>query len=144
MSVRTAKGDGKRFELQVYYDLLKKFPKSKFYVDKDIHLDIGIQVDFLVKDENNIVQVVEAKGGDHPIRKDGGARRTDNVKKALANASLYKGLNPNSRFVAYFSYPPIPGSDSDKMIENAILLKYFDQVIYINPEYGNTLENFYG
>jgi len=106
MSVRTAKSVGKNFELQVQHDLLKIFSKKHFVIEKDVHLDIGIQVDFLVKDEFGIIEVVEAKGGDHPIRKDGGARRTDNVKKAIANASLYKGIFPNSRFVVYFSYKP--------------------------------------
>jgi hypothetical protein len=145
MSVRTAKSVGKNFELQVQHDLLKIFSKKHFVIEKDVHLDIvGIQVDFLVKDEFGIIEVVEAKGGDHPIRKDGGARRTDNVKKAIANASLYKGIFPNSRFVVYFSYKPLPDSDSDKMINNALSLKYFDDVKYILPEYGNNLEQFYG
>mgnify|MGYP003340478695 CR=1 FL=1 len=146
MSVRTAKSDGKKFELQVYHDLIKKFPISKYAIEKDVHLDdVGIQVDFLVKTNNNkIVLVVEAKGGDSLTRKDGGARRTDNVKKALANGSLYKGIYPKSKFAAYFSYAPTSNSDSDKMIKNALALKYFDEVNYISPEITNTLEQYYG
>ena len=145
MSVRRAKSVGKKFELQVYHDLVSIFPESIHAIEKDVHLDlVGIQVDFLVKKNKDIIQVVEAKGGDHPTRKDGGARRTDNVKKALANAALYKGMFPKSKFVAYFSYPPISGSDSDKMIQNAITLKYFDDVRYISPECEHSLENFLG
>ena len=77
-------------------------------------------------------------------RKDGGARRTDNVKKALANGSLYKGMYPESRFAVYFSYAPTMNSDSDKMIKNGLALKYFDEVNYITPEISNTLEEYYG
>jgi len=142
MSVRRAKSVGKKFEMQVYHDLIKIYPKPNYEIEKDIHLDIGIQLDFLVKNEEGTILAVEAKGGDHPTRKDGGAKRTDNVKKALANGCLYKGLFPDSVFAVYFSYEPTPGSDSDKMIQNAIKLKYFDIVKYISPEYENSLEGF--
>jgi len=143
MSVRTAKQDGKRFELQVYHQLIKQYSKPQYEIEKDVHLkEVGITVDYLIKNENGIVLAVEAKGGDHPTRKDGGAKRTDNVKKAIASGALYKGMYPSSTFVAYFSFPPNENSDSETSISVALNKKYFDDVVYISPEPENNIEIF--
>ena len=87
----------------------------------------GCEVDFLADNK----EYIEAKGGYSGDGKRPGAKRTDNVKKAVANAALIKIHYPNIYFVAYFSSKPKKGGSSDQMIQTALDGKLFDEVRYI-------------
>lgn len=87
----------------------------------------GCEVDFLADNK----EYVEAKGGYDGGKKRPGAKRTDNVKKAIANAALIKIHHPDIYFVAYFSSKPKKGGSSDQMIKTALDGKLFDEVRYI-------------
>lgn len=87
----------------------------------------GCEVDFLADNK----EYVEAKGGYDGGKKRPGAKRTDNVKKAVASAALIKIHLPHIYFVAYFSSKPKKGGSSDQMIQTALDGKLFDEVRYI-------------
>ena len=72
----------------------------------------------------------EAKGGQKGFKKRPGAKRTDNVKKAIANAALIKSKHPQIYYVIYFSSMPKSGSYSDEMINTALENKIVDEVRY--------------
>lgn len=92
--------------------------------------DTGCEVDFLFEDDKGKVYI-ECKGGSRGIRKRPGAERTDNVKKAIANAALIKAAIPDAYYIVYFSAPPKLDSYSDKMIKLALKHKILDEVIYL-------------
>lgn len=87
----------------------------------------GCEVDFLADNK----EYVEAKGGYDGGKKRPGAKRTDNVKKAIANAALIKIHHPDIYFVAYFSSRPKKGGSSDQMIQTALDGNLFNEVRYI-------------
>ena len=89
--------------------------------------EIGVEFDFFYE-LDGVDHYIECKGGKN---KTPGAERTDNVKKALANGALLKTIQPNARYIGYFSFPPKPNSRSHYMIEAALKAKYFDEVHYI-------------
>lgn len=89
----------------------------------------GCEVDFVATDGNR-TEYVEAKGGQKGHKKRPGAKRTDNVKKAIANAALIKAEYPNYYYVVYFSSKPKPGSYSDEMINTALKHGIIDEVRY--------------
>lgn len=89
----------------------------------------GCEVDFVVND-NGRVEYIEAKGGQKGSKKRPGAKRTDNVKKAIANAALIKAEYPGIYYVVYFSAKPKPGSYSDEMINTALKNGIVDEVRY--------------
>jgi hypothetical protein len=74
---------------------------------------------------------VECKGGKEGEKKRPGAKRTDNVKKAIANGSLMKKVYESMYYVVYFSDTPEPGSYSDEMINIALKYKIIDEVRYL-------------
>ena len=90
----------------------------------------GCEVDFLARNDVKTWHV-EAKGGKPGKNKRPGAKRTDNVKKAVANASLIKAIYPDVYFVVYFSSRPKLKTYSREMIDTARAAKLFDEVIYI-------------
>ena len=92
--------------------------------------DLGIEVDFTYKTTYDTVYI-EAKGGERGEKKRPGAKRTDNVKKAIANGALIKADNPNIRYIVYFSDLPKHGSSSHKMIKKAIAAGYVDAFKYL-------------
>lgn len=122
-----SKKSGDEFEGIVYADLVSRgFTKiEKNYVFENI----GCEVDFRAHGE--VFEYVECKGGKDGDNKRPGARRTDNVKKAIANGALIKLYN-TLRYVVYFSARPEPGSYSDKMINAALKNKIIDEVRYID------------
>ena len=85
----------------------------------------------LVGSEMCIRDSGEAKGGNPGGKKRPGAQRTDNVKKAICNGALLKAVNPNARYVIYFSARPKEGNSSDEMIKTALSAGYVDEVRYI-------------
>ena len=122
-----SKKSGDEFESIVYADLISRgFTKiEKNYVFENI----GCEVDFRAHGET--FEYVECKGGKDGDNKRPGAKRTDNVKKAIANGALIK-LSHTLKYVVYFSAKPDPGSYSDKMIKTALKNKIIDEVRYID------------
>lgn len=122
-----SKKSGDEFESIVYADLVSRgFTKiEKNYVFENI----GCEVDFRAHGET--FEYVECKGGKDGDNKRPGARRTDNVKKAIANGALIK-LSNTLQYIVYFSARPEPGSYSDKMIKTALNNKIIDEVRYID------------
>lgn len=121
-------GDG--FEAIVLQDL-----KSRGFenIEKNVYMvGTGCEVDFLAKGLR--YEYVECKGGLEGDKKRPGAKRTDNVKKAIANGSLMKKIYETMYYVVYFSDTPEPGSYSDQMINVALKHKIIDEVRYLKPQ----------
>lgn len=99
-------------------------------VEKNVFIPgAGIEIDFYANE-----QYVEAKGGYEGDKKRPGAKRTDSVKKAIANGALLKAVNPEAYYIVYFSSKPRPGGSSDQMISTALSSKIIDEVRYIEVE----------
>ena len=123
-----SKKSGDAFEGIVFDDLLQKNFKT---IWEDVEIpDTGCEVDFIAQSWQ-FTEYIEAKGGIEGEKKRPGAKRTDNVKKAIANGALIKSVEPNAYYVIYFSAQPEPGSYSDKMITAALKAKFIDEVRYI-------------
>ena len=90
----------------------------------------GCEVDFAYNFRGTQVYV-EAKGGLQGEGKRPGAKRTDNVKKAIANAALIKSRYPETRYIVYFSDLPKYGSSSHKMLKTAVRAGFIDSVRYL-------------
>lgn len=127
-----SKKSGDEFEDLVFQDLksrgFNQITKNVFFPDS------GCEIDFVACGSNNKIEFVESKGGKVADGKRPGAQRTDNVKKAIANAALVKAVSPSTYFVVYFSAKPFTGSSSAKMIEVALCHKIIDEVRYITNE----------
>lgn len=126
-----SKLSGDRFESLVLQDLKRLGIKK---INRHVILDeIGVEADFAFKDSVSRQFYVEAKGGEPGENKRPGAKRTDNVKKAIANGALIKAEYPDAQFVVYFSDLPKHGGSSHKMIKQAIRAGYIDSVRYLIP-----------
>jgi len=124
-----SKKSGDLFEDMVLEDLSRTGIKK---IDKHVILqDVGVEADFAYKDIVGRQFYIEAKGGEAKGNKRPGARRTDNVKKAIANGALIKASYPDVQFVVYFSELPKFNSSSHKMLKNAIKAGYVDAVRYL-------------
>jgi len=124
-----SKKSGDEFEAIVEKDLRSRgFTKivKNFYVPLT-----GCEVDFLAETEAGEVEYVESKGGNAGEKKRPGAKRTDNVKKAIANAALIKARYPDIKYVIYFSAHQDPRTYSDEMIKTAIEFGLVDEVRYM-------------
>lgn len=120
---------GGEFEDLVYEDLINR---GFTEIQQDVHMvGSGCEVDFIA----NSLEFVECKGGRKGLGKRPGAKRTDNVKKAIANAALIKVHYPNIYYVTYFSAKPKVGSYSEEMINTAIDSGIIDEVRYIRYNY---------
>lgn len=123
-----SKRSGDEFESKVLIDL------SRFGctgITKNVIIaETGCEVDFAYSYRGTQVYV-EAKGGLQGEKKRPGAKRTDNVKKAIANAALIKSLNPETQYIVYFSDLPKYGSSSHKMLNTAIRAGFIDSVRYL-------------
>lgn len=124
-----SKKSGDDFESLVLQDLmLRGFTE----VDKNVYMiGTGCEVDFVAKGER--FEYIECKGGKEGEKKRPGAKRTDNVKKAIANGSIMKKIYETMYYVVYFSDTPEPGSYSDEMINIALKYKIIDEVRYLKP-----------
>lgn len=124
-----SKKTGTEFELLVKCDLTNKgynlLPK------KTKINEIGVDVDYIAE-KDGVIEYGEAKGGKTGKKKRPGAKRTDNVKKAICNGALLKWKDPNYRYVVYFSDTPVKGSSSDQMIEAALRANFIDEVRYLS------------
>ena len=124
-----SKKSGDKFESLVLNDLKRSGIKK---IKKNVKIDnLGVEVDFAFKDIADRQFYIEAKGGEDGEGKRPGARRTDNVKKAIANGALIKAEYPDVQFMVYFSELPKYGSSSHKMIKGAIKAGYIDAVRYL-------------
>ena len=122
-----SKKSGDEFEELVLNDLINR---GFGPFDRSYHFEgIGCEVDFRAHSPIRF-EYVEAKGGNPGEFKRPGAKRTDNVKKAIANGALIKTSN-DIYYVVYFSSKPEPGSYSDQMINTALKHKIVDEVRYI-------------
>jgi len=123
-----SKHSGDAFEEIVLEDIVRSGHKN---IKRRIVLDdIGVEVDFAY-DTSSGQTYVEAKGGERGEKKRPGAKRTDNVKKAIANGALIKALYPEIKYIVYFSDLPKHGSSSHKMIKGAIRAGYVDAFKYL-------------
>jgi hypothetical protein len=123
-----SKKSGDEFEDMVLEDL-----ENSGYKDIKKHIilkDLGIEVDFAYRTSSSQVYV-EAKGGEAGEKKRPGAKRTDNVKKAIANGALIKSEYPDIKYIVYFSDLPKFGSSSHKMMKKAIVAGYVDAFKYL-------------
>jgi hypothetical protein len=126
-----SKKSGDAFEELVYQDLVNRGFSD---IQPNVYIEgAGCEIDFLATQHAwDKIEYVEAKGGLDGEGKRPGAKRTDNVKKAIANGSLIKSLHPDIYYVVYFSSTPSAGYASE-MIETALEYKVIDEVRYILP-----------
>jgi len=115
---------GGEFETQVYNDLvIRQYP----HILKNVFIpEAGVEIDFI--SGNNYI---EAKGGESGGNKRPGAKRTDNVKKAIANGALLKAIYPDAYYIVYFSAKPDAGLSAETMINLALAHNIIDEVRYI-------------
>lgn len=125
-----SKRSGDRFEDLVLEDLERFGAKN---IKRHVVLkDIGVEADFAFKDNLGRQFYIEAKGGESGEKKRPGAKRTDNVKKAIANGALIKA-SLDAQFIVYFSDLPKFGGSSHKMLKNAVRAGFVDSVRYLIP-----------
>lgn len=121
-----SKKSGDEFEELVLEDLRNRGFTN---IDRSYYFPAtGCEVDFRCHGDR--FEHVEAKGGKDEPGKRPGAKRTDNVKKAIANGALIK-TTYDIYYVVYFSARPEPGSYSDEMINKALKYKIIDEVRYL-------------
>lgn len=124
-----SKKSGDAFEDLVLNDLISRGFTD---IEKNVYMmNTGCEVDYLAKGER--YEYVECKGGLEGEKKRPGAKRTDNVKKAIANGSIIKTIYEQIYYVVYFSDTPEPNSYSDQMINQAVKHKIIDEVRYLKP-----------
>lgn len=124
----TSKQIGDDFEMSVLKDLEQR---GFNLISRNVHMKgTGCEVDFLARNDSKTWHV-EAKGGKPGTGKRPGAKRTDNVKKAVANAALIKAVYKDVYFVVYFSSRPKLKTYSREMIDTARAANLFDEVIYL-------------
>jgi hypothetical protein len=124
-----SKKSGDDFESLVLADLYKR---GFVNIKKNVYMaNTGCEVDFVAQGER--FEYIECKGGKEGEKKRPGAKRTDNVKKAIANGSIMKKIYDSMYYVVYFSDEPEPNSYSDEMIKIALKYKIIDEVRYLKP-----------
>jgi hypothetical protein len=124
-----SKKSGDDFEALVLQDLISRGFTD---IEKNVYMPAsGCEVDFLAKGTK--YEYVECKGGKQGDYKRPGAKRTDNVKKAIANGSLMKKIYETMYYVVYFSDTPDKDSYSEQMINIALKYKIIDEVRYLKP-----------
>jgi hypothetical protein len=124
-----SKKSGDQFEEVVMSKLMND---GYAFIKRNVFIpEAGVEVDFFADGH-----YIEAKGGNDGDKKRPGAKRTDSVKKAIANGALIKAVKPDAHYKVYFSSLPILNSSSDIMIKVALNAKIIDEVVYIeNPLY---------
>jgi predicted AAA+ superfamily ATPase len=124
-----SKKSGDDFESLVLEDLYRRGFTT---IKKNVYMaNTGCEVDFVAQGE--VFEYIECKGGKEGEKKRPGAKRTDNVKKAIANGSIMKKVYESMYYVVYFSDTPETGSYSDEMINIALKYKIIDEVRYLKP-----------
>jgi hypothetical protein len=127
-----SKKSGDEFEDIVYSDLISRGFTN---ITKNFYVPLtGCEVDFFAIMPDGSFEYVESKGGKSGDKKRPGAKRTDNVKKAICNGALLKAKHPNVCYVIYFSAKPKPGNSSEEMLNTAIEFGFVDEVRYLSYE----------
>ena len=122
-----SKKSGDAFEDIVLADLIARGFSE---IQKNVYMiGTGCEVDYLAKGDR--YEYIECKGGLEGEKKRPGAKRTDNVKKAIANGCLIKTIYSEAYYVVYFSDTPEPNSYSDQMINQALKHKIINEVRYL-------------
>lgn len=130
-----SKKSGDAFEDLVFLDLQAR---GFLDIDRNVFMQgTGCEVDFFAKGDK--CEYVECKGGLEGDKKRPGAKRTDNVKKAIANGAIMKTIYEYMYYVVYFSDTPEPGSYSDQMLTQALKYKIIDEVRYLLPQQNNLM-----
>lgn len=118
-----------------FEDLVLKDLKDRGFeiISRNVYFEeIGCEFDFVTGNH-----YIEAKGGFEGVFKRPGAKRTDNVKKAIANCALLSTLDIDRHTVIYFSSKPKINSSSDLMIKAAIKAGFISEVRYLTTEKDN-------
>jgi len=125
-----SKKSGDAFEELVCTDL---FSRGFDYISRNFYVEgAGCEVDFIAHNSLlNITEYVEAKGGLDGERKRPGAKRTDNIKKAIANGALIKCVDKDINYIVYFSSYPSNGYCSE-MISTALKNLIINETRYID------------
>lgn len=124
-----SKKTGDKFEQAIIKDLTND--GHTIIIQHKFYPDIGIEIDLeTYSNSEKRFEKHEYKGGEPGANKRPGAKRTDNVKKAIANGALLKTIEPDAYYVVYFSEQPDPNSSSEKMINAALKNKIIDEVRY--------------
>ena len=132
-----SKKSGDEFEDVVMSDLIAKNYSN---IERNVFIsNAGIEIDFLADNH-----YVEAQGGNDGDNKRPGAKRTDSVKKAIANGALLKAIIPDAHYIVYFSSKPVPESSSDNMIKTALNAKIIDEVIYLEKAINEVFDGLFG
>ena len=123
---------GNEFESAVAEELSALYDLDDDEIAKITLPDLGIELDYFILTDDG-VECGEAKGGRPGPNKRPGAKRTDNVKKAIANGAILQHVFPDLKYVVYFSAEPNEGSSSQQMILHALDAGFIDEVRYLNP-----------
>lgn len=134
--------DGREFEnVVIAHEILRN---NSHIVSRDLSIpECGIEMDIVMdvplhdmcgKYIKTLRKYAQVKGGKPGEGKRPGAKRTDSVKKAIADGFLLKATKPDSWYTVYFSEEPKQGSYSEAMINTAVLAGVIDEVCYIGYE----------
>ncbi len=88
--------------------------------------EVGVEIDQEAVSPNGVLVWFEYKGSIQGHRP--GLRRTDTMKKAIANGALLRGLADPAPYVVVTSHLPEAGSGA-AMLEAALRLRYFADVV---------------
>lgn len=127
---------GKMFEY-AFYHLIKQ--KYGFNMERDVELkracmsrggklDFGVFKKGETPSENTVICGIEAKGSDPNSSKRPALVRTDTIKKAIANAYLFKKIYPKLPFFIVTNVLPRSGNSQCMMnvAETDIVTKFID------------------
>lgn len=89
-------------------------------------VEVGVEIDAVATSPAGVAVWFEYKGSIQGTRP--GLRRTDTLKKAIANGALLRGLASARPYVVITSHLPTAGS-GDAMLRTALELGYLDDVV---------------
>lgn len=131
--------DGREFENRVILHEVEEF--NSILISRDTLIsNTGVEIDAVMEvplaDKSGsysktLTKYIQAKGGKPGAGKKPGAKRTDSVKKAIAEGTLLKQAMPDCWFTIYFSEEPANGSYSDMMIKTALAAGVVDEIKYL-------------
>ena len=93
--------------------------KNPHFQGKKKFTEVGLDADFHYI-ENEILYVIECKAYNQ--------KRTDCIKKAIANAFCIKQEAPDCKFILYLGATPTPKTAGDKMLKAALQAGVLDRV----------------
>ena len=90
--------------------------------------DLGVEIDRVAASPRSRAVWFEYKGSVQGTRP--GLRRTDTLKKAVANGALLRAIRGHPPYIVLTSHKPTTGAGA-AMLETAIRLGYLDDVICV-------------